>query len=254
MVEFEIRIWPDIFQQLSGCQRGSLAIKRLNAIHGKYRISNDDFLYTLSVFIYEPIRLIEKYGYRTLTDNEKLAIYYWYRNMGIEMGIKHIPSTYESFEFWQQSYERKYMIKKDSEFVDGEHAISKYTINFFLTRVPNFMSGFGRKVIIAMLDDRLREATGYEKQPQFLSDMLDFCLKNISFFVRYFFLPRYKPSKIVSEETEPGVHTLLKADFGIHPDYENGYETGCVGNLEDNVFGDLGEMTEDSLMDILLNF
>lgn len=40
--------------------RGSLALRRLNFIHGRYNISNEDFLYTLSTFILEPKRFASK--------------------------------------------------------------------------------------------------------------------------------------------------------------------------------------------------
>ena len=41
-------------------QRGSLAIRRLNFIHSQYKISNGDYLYTLALFILEPIRFSAK--------------------------------------------------------------------------------------------------------------------------------------------------------------------------------------------------
>lgn len=40
--------------------RGSLALRRLNFIHSQYRISNDDYLYVLALFILEPQRWIHQ--------------------------------------------------------------------------------------------------------------------------------------------------------------------------------------------------
>lgn len=37
-------------------ERGARAIARLNELHGRFRISNADFLYVLSTFVFEPIR------------------------------------------------------------------------------------------------------------------------------------------------------------------------------------------------------
>lgn len=51
--------------------RASQALTRLNEIHGKYNILNGDFLYTLSLFILEPIRWINKYEWRQLDQREK---------------------------------------------------------------------------------------------------------------------------------------------------------------------------------------
>ena len=54
------------------------ALARMNYIHSRYqragKISQDDLLYTLSVFITEPISWVGKYEWRALTDMEKCAI------------------------------------------------------------------------------------------------------------------------------------------------------------------------------------
>ena len=53
-------------------------ISRINCVHDKYqkagKISNDDLLYTLSLFALEPVRWINRYEWRTLTDTERCAI------------------------------------------------------------------------------------------------------------------------------------------------------------------------------------
>jgi hypothetical protein len=51
-------------------ERPELAQKRLNEIHSKYKISNGDFLYTLSLFIFEPATWINKYDWRQLDERE----------------------------------------------------------------------------------------------------------------------------------------------------------------------------------------
>jgi hypothetical protein len=52
-------------------QRAIKSIARMNFIHGQYqkadKISNDDMLYTLSVFISEPISWINKFEWRPVT-------------------------------------------------------------------------------------------------------------------------------------------------------------------------------------------
>jgi len=49
----------------------------MNYIHSRYqkagKISNDDLLYTLSVFITEPINWVEMYEWREMSDTEKNA-------------------------------------------------------------------------------------------------------------------------------------------------------------------------------------
>ena len=42
-------------------ERGRRAIRRMNQIHDRFQIANQDFLYVLSTFVFEPIRWIERY-------------------------------------------------------------------------------------------------------------------------------------------------------------------------------------------------
>ena len=48
--------------------------QHLNKIHGMYDIPNDEFLYTLSGFIFEFKAFVDNYGWRQLTPNEELAV------------------------------------------------------------------------------------------------------------------------------------------------------------------------------------
>src|SRR3954451_14697827 len=42
-------------------ERGKRALRRMNQIHGRFAIANDDFLYVLSTFVFEPIRWNARY-------------------------------------------------------------------------------------------------------------------------------------------------------------------------------------------------
>jgi hypothetical protein len=51
-------------------ERHARALARVNYLHSHYDISNDDMLYTLSVFITAPQRWIAKWEWRPLTELE----------------------------------------------------------------------------------------------------------------------------------------------------------------------------------------
>ena len=70
---------------------GRAAIRRMNQMHGAYPISNNDKLYVLCTFVTMPIRWLDTYGWRPLTDHEKTATASYYRALGQLMGIKDIP-------------------------------------------------------------------------------------------------------------------------------------------------------------------
>lgn len=59
-------------------ERANAAISRMNYLHGRYqkagKISNDDLLYTLSLFILEVERWVRVYDWRELTPMEKCGL------------------------------------------------------------------------------------------------------------------------------------------------------------------------------------
>ncbi|MFZ0708779.1 MAG: oxygenase MpaB family protein [Terrimicrobiaceae bacterium] len=76
-------------------ERGREAVRRVNRAHSRFDICNSDYLYVLSTFIYEPIRWIDRFGWRGLTGNERLASYYFWCAVGRRVGIREIPESYE---------------------------------------------------------------------------------------------------------------------------------------------------------------
>jgi hypothetical protein len=80
-------------------------VAHLNDIHGLYRISNDDFLYTLSTFVFDPPAFIAKWGHRPLTEHEQDAVFFVYRKLGAGMRIRDLPATRSEFLAWRTAYE-----------------------------------------------------------------------------------------------------------------------------------------------------
>src|SRR5688572_25727818 len=79
-------------------QRGKAALRRINQMHGRYAIPNDEFLYVLSTFVFEPIRWNRRFGWRPLLPEEKLASFYFWREIARRMAIRDVPDDYEAFE------------------------------------------------------------------------------------------------------------------------------------------------------------
>ena len=81
---------------------GKRAIRRMNRIHGRFEITNEDFLYVLSSFVFEPIRWNARFGWRPLIEAEKLATFEFWREVGRRMAIEDIPATYEELRALQR--------------------------------------------------------------------------------------------------------------------------------------------------------
>jgi hypothetical protein len=138
--------------------RGKAALERMNWAHGHYRIANDDFLYVLSTFIYEPVRWIDRFGWRRLCENERRGYYCFWREVGGRMGIRDIPASYEAFAAWSAEYERAQF-----RFTGTNQRIGAATRDLFASWFPRFTAPVVHYSIYALLDDSLLAAFGFPR-------------------------------------------------------------------------------------------
>ena len=150
--------------------RATEAIARMNYIHSLYRgsgkISNEDMLYTLSLFATEPKNWIYRHEWRELEDFEKCAlgvfakalgdameIQYQGHLQGAEEGWKDGLEWLEEIEAWAQGYEKRFMVPDINNFKTAEE-----TVDILLWYVPSWGKKFGRNLVYVLMDDRLRTA------------------------------------------------------------------------------------------------
>jgi len=170
-------------------EEGRAAQRRMNRMHRQYEISNDDYLYVLSVFIYEPVRWLERFGWRKMSEKEKLASYYYWCEIGRRMNIKDIPESYETFEQFSIAYEREHFC-----YAESNQRVGEATRDLFLSwfPVPQFARNLLRPSIHALLDDAMLDAFGFPRPPGWLRKALAGLLKARAYALR-FFPPRKKP-------------------------------------------------------------
>jgi hypothetical protein len=137
-------------------ERGRRALRRINQQHGRFAIANDDFLYVLSTFIYEPIRWNSRFGWRPMCDKERLAYFYFWCEVGRRMHINDIPDDYTSFEAFNRSYEKHHY-----HFTEANRRVGAATREMFVSWFPQAFAPLTRRFIHAMLDDALIEAFGF---------------------------------------------------------------------------------------------
>jgi len=204
-------ILAEIIEYGYNSDRGKQAIHRMNQMHGHFPISNTDFLYVLSTLIYEPIRWIEKYGWRPLTRNEQLACFFFYREVGHRMNIQEIPDIFEEFEQFNRNYEQKNFILSPSNPV-----IAEVTVNLFLSfYLPRFFWSLGRPLIYAALDNPLLETIALPYPPDFLRAIGTGSLKL-----------RGKVTGFLPEPSKPILMSVRK-----RPTYPNGYKIDELGTF-----------------------
>lgn len=192
-------------------ERGRRALRRMNQMHGRFPITNDEFLYVLTTFIYEPIRWIERFGWRSLETNEKLAFFHFYREVGKRMNIKDIPEDYDEFEQFNIDYERNHF-----QYAPSNPEVGGVTCDLFLGfYLPKILWHIGRPFLYAIMDDDLLAAFGFPKPPKVIRVITMGILKF-----------RAKILSRLPERRKPLLGTQRK-----RPTYPEGYEIEEIGTF-----------------------
>jgi uncharacterized protein (DUF2236 family) len=190
-------------------ERGRRAIRRMNQIHAPYQISNADYLYVLSTFIFEPVRWNERFGFRPLDEIEKLAGFHFWRRVGSMMNIRDIPKSRSEFEAYNVAYEREFF-----RFNEATARVAAKTRDLFLGWfLPPSLHALGAPAVYAMMDDRLLTAFGFPKPSRTLRATVHGILRARARVLRV--LPRRKQPVLSTEAP--------------HPTYPSGYVIEDLG-------------------------
>jgi len=189
-------------------ERGKRALRRLNQLHGRFTIANEDFLYVLSTFIFEPIRWNERFGWRLLCEQERLGYFYFWREVGRRMNIRDIPVGYDVFERFNKDYEREHY-----RFTEANRRVGAATRELFASWLPRFLAPVVRSAIYALLDDRLIESFGFPQPSRLMRRLVPGALRLRAGCVRL--LPPLKEPR-------------LRTEMG-HPTYPQGYVIERLG-------------------------
>jgi uncharacterized protein (DUF2236 family) len=135
---------------------GRAAIRRMNQMHGAYSISDDDMRYVLCTFVVVPIRWLDRFGWRRLSEAERRASANYYRELGRHMNIKDRPETHEEFASVLDDYEREHFA-----YSPGGRAVSDATLSLLVSFHPRPVRPLLRRATMALLDQPLREAFAY---------------------------------------------------------------------------------------------
>ena len=137
-------------------ERGQRALRRLNQLHGRFAIANEDFLYVLSTFIYEPIRWNQRFGWRAMSEVERRGYFYFWREVGQRMNIKDIPLDYARFEQFNLDYEARHC-----RYSEANQRVGSATRELMVSWFPRFLAPLVRLAIYSLLDPRALAAFGF---------------------------------------------------------------------------------------------
>ena len=189
-------------------ERGKTAIRRMNRLHGRFEIANEDFLYVLSTFVFEPIRWNARFGWRPLIEAERLATFETWRQIGRRMGIRDIPETYDELERFNVDYERR-----SFRFTEPGARVARATRAMFLAWFPGLPRRLGERAISAILDDPLLDAVGFARPSRAER-------RAVAAALRF----RSRASRLLGQRRSPRLRTRMR-----RRSYPHGYELETLG-------------------------
>jgi hypothetical protein len=152
-----------------GSLQANLAVARTNYLHNLYRrtgqISNDDMLYTLSLFTLEPMRWTARYEWRPLSDMERCAMATCFKVWGEDLQITYdaLPSHSEGWsdglhwlselDTWSQQYGERH-----TEASDTNVTVVNATRDLVLCQVPRSLHRVVWGIVAILLGPRVRKA------------------------------------------------------------------------------------------------
>jgi hypothetical protein len=157
-------------------QKGQEALQRINWIHSHYPITNDDYLYVLATFVFDTGNWINQYGYRKLTQNEEIAGFKVWQEIGTQMSIQNIPDSLEALKTYYDEYEKKHFIYNKSNEI-----VAKATEDLMLSwYLPKYLFEFARPFLHAVMQPHLLKAFNFKEPHQLIKLLVSTVLKTRS--------------------------------------------------------------------------
>jgi hypothetical protein len=147
---------------------GQRAIAQMNHIHGHFEIANEDYLYVLSTFVLDPIRWLDKYGWRKLTRSERDALFEFFRQVGLRMNLRDLPATLAELEQYASDYQAEHF-----RYEATNAHVAGATVRIMAGWYPKMFTPLVEAAVPALIDADMRRAFGYADPAPWLQTLLN---------------------------------------------------------------------------------
>ncbi|WP_141521465.1 oxygenase MpaB family protein [Novosphingobium sp. PC22D] len=136
---------------------GRDAAKRVNAMHRRYDIHEDDFVAVGCDEALCGLELSERFGWRDVTDHERRALRNYYDLQSRAYGSRRgLPETTAQMQAFWAGY-----LDDQARFEPQNRRLADATLGFFLGLFPRWMRPGARVLLLGQLEPRVLVACGY---------------------------------------------------------------------------------------------
>ncbi|HWX87592.1 MAG TPA: oxygenase MpaB family protein [Solirubrobacteraceae bacterium] len=137
---------------------GAAACERIQSIHKSVGgVLNEDQVHTLCTLIFYSERLAQTMGHRVHTDVENEARLSFWLGIARHMRLRDVPQTRVELMAWMEDHERRHFAHAPECRTAAEAHIRAIEGWF-----PGPLKPLARSIMVATMDDRLRDCLGYE--------------------------------------------------------------------------------------------
>jgi hypothetical protein len=147
---------------------GRAAIARMERIHARFPITDEQKRYTLATLIFEPDRIAEHLGLDQFTDGQREAIWRFWLGVAEQMPLGGLPAMPAELRRWMLDYEREHWRYTN----DGRRVVERFFEDWTTRWFPRPARELGRQILLAMMDDALRAALRLEAPSKHLQRLV----------------------------------------------------------------------------------
>jgi hypothetical protein len=147
---------------------GQAAIARMERIHARFPITDEEKRYTLATLIFEPDRTARHLGVDQFTAGQREAIWRFWCSVAEQMPLGGLPATSEELRRWMLDYEREHWRYTN----DGRRVVERFFEDWTTRWFPRPARHLGRQVLLATMDDSLRATLQLEAPSRHLERLL----------------------------------------------------------------------------------
>jgi len=155
----------------------------------------------LSTFVFEPVDWLDRFGWRPLSEHERLAAFHFYRAVGTRVGIRGVPAHPAQFRRFKGDYEAAAY-----RYAETNRRVGGYTLDLMRGWYPRPLRPAADLAVRGLLDPPVLAAFGLPPAPRWATAAVQAGLRARAVTVRTLLPPRTR-SRLAADprnRTYPG--------------------------------------------------
>lgn len=131
---------------------GRAAIARMEGIHARFDISEEQKRYTLATLVFEAERIGVHLGFQPFTADQREAAWRFWRGVAEQMPLGGLPASAGELRRWMLDYERRHWSYSE----EGRQVVDRFFEDWAERWFPRPLQRLARQLLLALVEPELR--------------------------------------------------------------------------------------------------